>query len=60
MSSAQRYVATVQHDAATDDYYIEFTPEMLATAGWQPGDVLVWTDLGDHTWQLSKQPPALT
>jgi hypothetical protein len=54
MTDPTRFVIDVQHDAATDDYYIQFTDEMLAVTGWQLGDELTWTQLDDQTWQLSK------
>jgi hypothetical protein len=57
MTKPRRYTVEVQYDADTDDYYIQFTDEMLAQVGWQPGDVLTWTDLGDQRWQLSKPTP---
>ena len=52
-SNSKRYVVEVQYDADTDDYYIDLPPEVLAETGWQPGDVLTWTDLGNQQWQLS-------
>ena len=61
MTEPRRYIVEVQHDADTDDYYIQFTDEMLAELGWQVGDTLTWTDLGDQRWQLSRptqQPPS--
>jgi hypothetical protein len=54
MTQSQHFVVDVQHDAETDDYYIQFTDEILAQTGWQIGDELTWTQLDDQTWQLSK------
>ena len=54
MTDPSRFVVDVQHDAETDDYYIQFTDEMLAQTGWQIGEELTWTQLDDQTWQLSK------
>jgi hypothetical protein len=54
MTDTNRFTVEVQHDAATDDYYIQFTDEMLALTGWQIGEELTWTQLDDQTWQLSK------
>jgi hypothetical protein len=56
----QSYTAEVQYDADTDNYYIQLSAEILATAGWQPGDQLLWTDLGDQQWQLTKLNQPLT
>lgn len=36
------------------DHYIEFPDEVMAEAGWKPGDTLKWTDRGDGTWSLKK------
>jgi hypothetical protein len=54
MTGTNRFTVEVQHDAETDDYYIQFTDEMLAITGWQIGEELTWTQLDDQTWQLSK------
>ena len=54
MTDTNRFTIDVQHDAETDDYYIQFTDEMLAITGWQIGEELTWTQLDDQTWQLSK------
>jgi FlaG/FlaF family flagellin (archaellin) len=59
MSTVQSYTAEVQYDAETDDYYIQFTDEMLAITGWQIGEELTWTQLDDQTWQLSKTSKTL-
>lgn len=57
MHQLTQYTIEVQYDADADDYYIELPPEVLAETGWQPGDELTWTDLGDQQWQLSKATP---
>ena len=59
MSTVQSYTAEVQYDAETDDYYSQFTDEMLAITGWQIGEELTWTQLDDQTWQLSKTSKTL-
>jgi len=48
MTQSQHFVVDVQHDAATDDYYIQFTDEMLAITGWQIGEELTWTHSLEH------------
>jgi hypothetical protein len=60
MTEAHRFVVDVQYDADTDDYYIQFTDEMLALTGWQAGDALEWQDLGNQQWQLTRAPSAKT
>jgi len=54
MTQARQFTVDVEHDAATDEYYIQFTNEMLAQTGWQIGEELTWTQLDDQIWQLSK------
>jgi hypothetical protein len=54
MTDTHRFVVDVQYDADTDDYYIQFTDEMLALTGWQAGDALEWQDLGNQQWQLTR------
>jgi hypothetical protein len=56
MTQARRFVVDVQYDADTDDYYIQFTDEMLALTGWQAGDALIWQELGNQQWQLTRAP----
>jgi hypothetical protein len=43
----------VQQDG--EDYFIQFTDEMLAQVGWQVGDVLVWEKVSDTSWVLRKK-----
>ena len=33
---------------------LEFPPESLSEIGWREGDTLVWEDLGNGSWSLSK------
>ncbi len=56
MTDTHRFVVDVQYDADTDDYYIQFTDEILALTGWQVGDELIWQDLGNQQWQLTRAP----
>jgi len=60
MTDTHRFVVDVQYDTDTDDYYIQFTDEMLALTGWQAGDKLIWQDLGNQQWQLTRAPSAKT
>jgi hypothetical protein len=50
----KQYTVPVQYDAETDDYYLQFTDDMLTQVGWQIGDTLTWTRLDDHSWQLTR------
>ena len=50
----------VKEDPATGDAILEFPEDLLATAGWQEGDILNWTDLGNGSWSLTKQESDVT
>ena len=45
----------VEEDPETGDAILKFPDDLLETAGWEEGDTLDWTDLGNGTWQLSKK-----
>jgi hypothetical protein len=45
----------VIEDPETGDCVIEFNDEILAAVGWQPGDVILWTDNKDGSWTLTKK-----
>ena len=38
-----------------EDLVLAFPDDLLANAGWKPGDTIVWTDQGDGTWMLTKK-----
>jgi len=50
-----RYTIDVQENAE-GELFIEFPPALMAEAGWKEGDDLVWADLKDGSWSLSKKP----
>ena len=47
------YTLEVQEDAE-GELFLEFPEDMLAQVGWDTGDTLVWTDLKDGSWSLTK------
>lgn len=49
------WVLDVQEDPETGDAIIQLNDEILASTGWQEGDELVWTDLGNGSWSLTKK-----
>ena len=55
METNNRWTLEIEEDPATGDAILTFPPDLLAAAGWQEGDTLVWTDLGDGSWQLAKK-----
>lgn len=48
-----RWTVTLLEDG--DDLILPLPDDMLAAAGWQPGDVLKWIDNKDGTWTLQKK-----
>lgn len=49
------WVLDVQEDPETGDAMIQFPEDFLELTGWQEGDTLEWTDLGDGSWSLTKK-----
>lgn len=50
----------VKEDPETGDSIIELPQDLLDSASWKEGDVLIWKDLGDGTWSLTKQQSDVT
>lgn len=44
----------VQQDA-DGECYLEFPPDLLESVGWKEGDTVVWTELNNNTWTLTKK-----
>jgi len=49
------WTLTVEEDPETGDGILTFPEDFLEQTGWQEGDELVWTDLGNDSWQLTKK-----
>jgi hypothetical protein len=60
MTNKRSWTLEVQEDPETGDAILEFPPELIETTGWQEGDTLTWTDLGNGSWSLTKQQPDVT
>lgn len=50
-----RWILDVVEDPDTGDAVITFPEDFLEQTGWKEGDNLKWTDLGNGSWQLTKQ-----
>lgn len=48
-------IELVEADDGSGDLVLPFPEDLLAEAGWKEGDKLLWKDLGDGTWSLTKQ-----
>jgi len=53
---SKSWVITVEEaDDGSGDLVLPLTDEIMADAGWKPGDTLVWTDLKNGSWSLKKK-----
>lgn len=49
------WTVTVQENGKTKELYIEFPPDCLNQVGWDEGDTLLWEELPNGDWKLSKK-----
>jgi len=49
------WVVQVQEHGKTKDLYIEFPPGCLDQVGWDIGDTVIWEELPNGSWSLSKK-----
>ena len=40
-----------------DELILDLGEEICGPLGWVEGDTIVWTDMGNGAWQLSKKQP---
>lgn len=50
-----KYTVPVQYNKDTDEYFIEFSEEMLEEVGWKVNDTLNWKDNNDGSFTLEKK-----
>jgi hypothetical protein len=48
------WIATVEEDS-DGQLYITFPPESIEGLGWQEGDSIEWSDIGNGAWSLKKK-----
>ena len=48
------WTATVEEDN-NGELCIVFPPESIEELGWQQGDSIKWTNIGDGVWSLKKE-----
>jgi len=48
------WILTVQQNATTKELYVEFPPGALDQAGWDIGDDIIWEELDNGSWRLTK------
>lgn len=54
MEQTQRWTLVVEENTETGELILSFPDDLMASAGWQEGDTLKWTDNGDGSWSLSR------
>jgi hypothetical protein len=47
-------IVTLEEDN-NGDLILPLSDELMRGAGWEVGDTLVWKDLGDGSWSISKK-----
>lgn len=57
MTNKKSWVLEVEEDPETQDAMVTFPEDLLKLAGWKEGDTLVWTDLKNGSWSLTKKEP---
>lgn len=50
-----KWTITLEEDPETGDLIMPFTPDMLRQVGWDIGDTLIWEDLHNGSWSLTKK-----
>ena len=50
-----KWTITVEEDPETGELILPFPEDMLSEVGWKPGDTLIWTDLKNGSWSLTKK-----
>jgi len=49
------WLITVQENGKDKELYIELPPETLNQMGWDEGDTLIWEELTNGAWQVTKK-----
>jgi bifunctional DNA-binding transcriptional regulator/antitoxin component of YhaV-PrlF toxin-antitoxin module len=56
MNTKNSWVLEVQEDPENpDELMLQFPDEVLEQAGWKAGDTLIWKDLGNGSWSLTRK-----
>lgn len=50
-----RWVLEVKENQKTKELYVEFPEEALNQVGWDEGDTVLWEELPNGNWSLSKK-----
>jgi len=52
---SNKWTITLEEDPETGDLIMPFTPDMLRQVGWDIGDTLIWENLHNGSWSLTKK-----
>ena len=53
--SENSWILEVQENGKTKELFIEFPPDALDQVGWDEGDTLLWEELPDGSWSVTKK-----
>jgi hypothetical protein len=45
----------IENPDKPDELILELGEEICDPLGWKEGDILVWTDLGNGSWKITKK-----
>lgn len=54
-AGANSWVLQVQENGKTKELYIEFPQDALNQVGWDEGDTLLWEELPNGSWSITKK-----
>ena len=49
------WIVEVKQDGKSKELYLEFPVGSMDQAGWDVGDDLIWEELDEKTWSISKK-----
>jgi hypothetical protein len=56
MTKHKTWTLTLEEaDDGSGDLVLPLTDEIMESAGWKTGDTLIWTDLKNGSWSLTKK-----
>ena len=53
--SANRWVLEVKENQKTKELYLDFPEEVFNQVGWDEGDTLIWEELDNGAWSVTKK-----
>jgi hypothetical protein len=53
--SANRWVLEVKENQETKELYLDFPEEVFNQVGWDEGDTLLWEELDNGAWSVTKK-----